>query len=131
MKKNAGFTLVELIVVIAILAILAGIAIPVYSGYIAKAREAADYQVLDSVKTATVFAAVDTNVNATVTKIEVEGSAAGITKVTATGTALSADGTATSADLTTAVNSYAGSPKLQYITKATWEGDTWTVNTHN
>ena len=37
-KNNGGFTLVELIVVIAILAILAGVAVPVYSGYIAKAQ---------------------------------------------------------------------------------------------
>ena len=37
-KSNGGFTLVELIVVIAILAILAGVAIPAYTGYIEKAQ---------------------------------------------------------------------------------------------
>ena len=37
-KKNGGFTLVELIVVIAILAILAGITIPSYANYIEKAQ---------------------------------------------------------------------------------------------
>ena len=75
MKKNAGVTLIELIVVIAILAILAGIAIPVYSGYIEKAKEAADYQVLDAVKTATIFAAVDVDKehDANVTAIVVNG----------------------------------------------------------
>ena len=40
-KKKDGFTLVELIVVIAILAILAGVAIPAYSGYIKKANDSA------------------------------------------------------------------------------------------
>ena len=70
MKKTAGFTLVELIVVIAILGILAGIAIPVYSGYINKAKEAADMQLLHSVKTAAVFAAVDADPDTVVTKID-------------------------------------------------------------
>ena len=62
MKKTAGFTLVELIVVIAILAILAGIAIPVYSGYIKKANEASDLQQLDAIKTAAVFAYTEAQV---------------------------------------------------------------------
>lgn len=51
-KANGGFTLVELIVVIAILAILAGVAVPAYSGYIKKANEAADQQLLAALNTA-------------------------------------------------------------------------------
>lgn len=51
-KKNGGFTLVELIVVIAILAILAGVAIPAYTGYITKAKDAAAITELDAVATA-------------------------------------------------------------------------------
>ena len=50
--NHEGFTLVELIVVIAILGILAGIAIPVYSGYIKKANQAADVMLLGAVNTA-------------------------------------------------------------------------------
>lgn len=41
-KANGGFTLVELIVVIAILAILGGVAVPAYSGYVKKANMTAD-----------------------------------------------------------------------------------------
>ena len=55
-RKNGGFTLVELIVVIAILAILAGAAVPAYSGYIKSAYEAGDTTQLAAIKTAAMAA---------------------------------------------------------------------------
>ena len=48
--KNKGFSLVELIVVIAIMAILVGVAVPVYTSYISKAQKNADIQLSDEVK---------------------------------------------------------------------------------
>lgn len=47
--KNKGFSLVELIVVIAIMAILVGVAVPVYSSYIEKTQKAKDQQLVDEV----------------------------------------------------------------------------------
>lgn len=58
MKQNKGFSLVELIVVIAIMAILVGVAVPVYTSYIDKAQEAKDAEYLANVsRAAQVFAA--------------------------------------------------------------------------
>ena len=44
-NRQSGFTLVELVVVIAIMGILAGVGLAAYSGYVKKANEAADYHI--------------------------------------------------------------------------------------
>ena len=42
MKKNDGFTLAELLIVVAIIGVLAAISIPVFSSQLEKSREATD-----------------------------------------------------------------------------------------
>jgi len=63
LKEAAGFTLVELIVVIAILGVLAGVAVPTYSGYVKKANLAADQTLVDSINTAFAAACIENQVD--------------------------------------------------------------------
>ena len=58
-KNNKGFTLVELVIVVAILAILVGILAPQYTKYVEKSRKAADVDNMDEIVKAVQVYAVE------------------------------------------------------------------------
>ncbi len=58
-KNNKGFSLVELIIVIAIIAILATVLVPQYLRYVEEARQASDLQVASNIVRAARVAIVD------------------------------------------------------------------------
>ncbi len=58
-KKNGGFTLVELIIVIAIIAVLVAILAPQYLQYVEKSKVAADNSTADQILSAAKVAASD------------------------------------------------------------------------
>ena len=65
---NKGFSLVELIVVIAIMAILVGVAVPVYTQYIDKANDATDIQAIDNLEHACKIVALEYDVKVSFAK---------------------------------------------------------------
>ena len=66
-KNNKGFSLVELIVVIAIMAVLVGVLAPQLIKYVEKSREATDIQTCDNIATALKTYYADEEVSPTAT----------------------------------------------------------------
>jgi type IV pilus assembly protein PilA len=75
-KNNKGFSLVELIVVIAIMAVLVGVLAPTFIKYVESSRQSTDIQNIQQLKT-TVEVECANNQNITAASIEVTGGASG------------------------------------------------------
>ena len=66
-KKNKGFTLAELLIVVAIIAILVAISLPLFSSQIAKANLQVDQTHVSAAKASAVAEYLDTNSHDTIT----------------------------------------------------------------
>lgn len=102
-KNNKGFSLVELIVVIAIMAVLVGVLAPQLIKYVEKSREATDIQNMDSIASTILsyYADDETDGGVTATISFSTGSAAGDTQVTAALTEAGLNSTALKGNWTT------------------------------
>lgn len=90
MKNNKGFSLVELIIVIAIMAVLVGVLAPTYLQYVEKSKKSNDVSTVDSVVNACEIGAIDPEVMTdTTSKLTIS--------ISTSGMIITPDGTATSA----------------------------------
>lgn len=109
-KNNSGFSLVELIIVIAIMAVLIGVLAPQFIKYVAQSRESTDLQNITEVKTAVESFAADNELSPT-TEITVTASM--------TSKNIKVSGLPSGKDL----KEYGIDDSKPTALKATWDGD--------
>ena len=143
MKKNGGFTLVELIIVIAILAILSTGAIAGYSAYIKSANNAAVEAVLSDISTSAVLANAQAGAVSTIEVTEANGKL----QVVVTLSTVAGDfdelfegsikatgdyGTDDNKNVWTGTMNLPSSWKnSEYAAGASWDGSAWSVKSGN
>lgn len=92
-NKNKGFSLVELIVVIAIMIVLVAVLAPVFTKYVEQSRRATDVQNANAIAEAVLVDAADGTISADETKVVSEGVPTSIKSTpTAKGDAVKKDG---------------------------------------
>lgn len=113
-RNNKGFSLVELIVVIAIMAILMAVLAPVFSRYIDTARQSNDASMVSSVVTACQTAAVDPAYKIKAGTYTLTFSPSGL--------AITDGDTASITDLTNAIIATCGAVTDLKTTSSNWDG---------
>lgn len=130
MKKQQGFTLIELMIVIAIIAILAAIALPQYQNYVAKSQVTAGLAELSPGKTQ-YETVLNEGKGSTLTTADAVGLQATSTTNRCSAIGVTAPDTTTGAQASALVCTLAGSPRISGK-KITWGRDTngvWTCST--
>ena len=118
-KNNKGFTLVELVIVIAILAIVVGLLAPQYTKYVEKSRKSADASNMDEmVKAVQVYAADAENEVKDVKGATIE-----------LGTSVKITGDTTNGDIAKALDEFCPDYSKMKMKSAKWGGNpTATIN---